>query len=209
MPNLGKMQVVASVAVVTSILAGYVAVASFSSASQKISASEALLGIPSADAATVDYFLKIDGIEGESTSDRHKGEINIESFSWGASNTGSASAGGGAGAGKVSFQDISFTKVIDKSSPKLMLATATGQHIKQVTLTGEMSGKKGQQFLQIKLTDVLISSYQQGGSSGAVPTDSFSLNFAKIEFTYYPTNPDGSLGAPMTGGWDIKENKKG
>ncbi|AIC16927.1 Hcp family type VI secretion system effector [Nitrososphaera viennensis] len=211
MPNLGKMQMTAvvavAVAVVASILAGYVAVApSFSS--QKLPASEALLGMPSADAATVDYFLKIDGIEGESTNDKHKGEINVESFSWGASNTGSPSTGGGGGAGKVSFQDISFTKNIDKSSPKLMLATATGEHIKQVVLTGEVSGKKGQQFLQIKLTDVLVSSYQQGGGSGAVPTDSFSLNFAKIEFTYYPVNPDGSLGAPVTGGWDIKANRK-
>lgn len=206
MPNLGKMQTIAPIAVVASILVGYVAVASFTS--QKLPASEVLLGMPSADAASVDYFLKIDGIEGESTSDRHKGEINIESFSWGASNAGSSSAGSGAGAGKVSFQDISFTKAIDKSSPKLVLATATGQHIKQVVLTGEVSGKKSQQFLQIKLTDVLISSYQQGGSSRAVPTDSFSLNFAKIEFTYYPMNPDGSLGAPATGGWDVKENKK-
>ncbi|MEO9363226.1 MAG: type VI secretion system tube protein Hcp [Nitrososphaera sp.] len=206
MPNLGKVQTIASIAIVASVLAGYVAVASFTS--QKLSASEALLGIPSADAASVDYFLKIDGIEGESTDDKHKGEINIESFSWGASNAGSASAGGGGGAGKVSFQDISFTKVIDKSSPKLVLATATGEHIKQVTLTGEVSGKKGEQFLQIKLTDVLISSYQQGGSSGAAPIDSFSLSFAKIEFKYYPANPDGSLGAPVTGGWDVKENKK-
>jgi type VI secretion system secreted protein Hcp len=209
MPNLGKMQTIASIAivVVASVLAGYVAVAP-SFASQKLPASEALLGIPSADAASVDYFLKIDGIEGESTSDRHKGEINIKSFSWGASNAGSASAGGGGGAGKVSFQDISFSKVLDKSSPKLMLATATGEHIKQVVLTGEASGKKGQQFLQIKLTDVLVSSYQQSGGSGEVPTDSFSLSFAKIEFKYHPMNPDGSLGTPVTGGWDIKENKK-
>lgn len=77
-----------------------------------------------------------------------------------------------------------------------------------MTLTGELAGKKGQKFLEIKMTDVLISSYQQGGSDDGVPTDNFSLNFAKIEFKYYPMNRDGTLGAPVTGGWDVRENKE-
>jgi type VI secretion system secreted protein Hcp len=202
MPNLGKTQI-ASLAV-ASILAGYVAVASF--ASQNLSASEALLEIPSADAAAVDYFLKVDGIDGESTNSRHGGEIEIESFSWGATQSGTSTGGGGAG--KVIFQDIHFTKILDKASPKLMLATATGEHIKEVVLTGEVSGKKGQKFLEIKMEDVIISSFQQGGSAGDYPTESISMNFSKIVFTYYPVNPDGSLGAPISGGWDIKENKQ-
>ena len=78
----------------------------------------------------------------------------------------------------------------------------------QVVLTGEVSGKKGQKFLEIKMEDVLISSFQQGGSSGEYPTESVSMNFSKIVFTYYPVNPDGSLGTPVSGGWDIKENKE-
>jgi type VI secretion system secreted protein Hcp len=161
-----------------------------------------------ADAANVDYFLKIDGIEGESASDKHKGEIEILSYSWGVSQQqDSSSAGGGADAGKATFQEISFVKNLDKSSPLLFVKTATGEHIKEVVLTGELAGKKGQKFLEIKMTDVLISSYQQSGSDGGVPTDSFSLNFAKIEFKYYPMNRDGTLGAPVTGGWDLKENK--
>lgn len=65
-----------------------------------------------------------------------------------------------------------------------MLACASGEHIKEVVLVGERSGKKGQKLLEIKMTDVLISSYRSGGSSGQVSTDSFSLNFAKIEFSY-------------------------
>ncbi|WP_342816878.1 type VI secretion system tube protein Hcp [Nitrososphaera sp.] len=159
-----------------------------------------------ADAAAVDYFLKIDGIEGESANSRHGGEIEIESFSWGAAQSGTGGSGGG-GAGKVSFQDIHFTAKTSKASPKLMLACASGEHIKDAALVGELSGKRGQKFLEIKLTDVLVSSYQSGGSDGNVPTDSFSLNFAKIEFTYYPMNRDGSLGAPVKAGWDIKENR--
>jgi type VI secretion system secreted protein Hcp len=204
MPDIGRTQI-ASIAV-ASILAGYVAVASF--ASQNLSASEALFEIPSADAARVDYFLKVDGIDGESTSDRHKNEIEIESFSWGATQSGSGATGGGGGAGKVSFSDISFTVKTGKASPKLMLACATGEHIKEVVLTGEVSGKKGQKFLEIKMEDVIISSFQQGGSAGGYPTESVSMNFSKIVFTYYPMNPDGSLGTPVSGGWDIKENAK-
>lgn len=201
MPKLGMTQI-ASLAVAT-VLAAYVVSSSFA---PKSLTAEQLLEIQYADAAQVDYFLKIDGIDGESTSDRHKNEIEIESFSWGASNTGATGAGGGGGAGKVTFQDIHFTKKLDKASPKLMLACATGEHIKDVVLVGELSGKRGQQFLEIKLTDVLVSSYQSGGSSGNIPTDSFSLNFAKIEFTYFPVNANGTLGEPVKAGWDVKEN---
>ena len=146
----------------------------------------------------------IDGIEGESTSEKSKGEIDVLSFSWGASQTGSSTGGGGVG--KVQFQDIHFTSNLSKASPKRMLAVATGQHLKEVVLTGQQSGERGQEFLEIKMTDVLITSYQTGSSSGNVPVDSFSLNFAKIEFKYFPVNKDGSLGEPVSGGWNVKEN---
>lgn len=186
-----------------------IAVASILAACAVSFASQAPGAMQYADAANVDYFLKIDGIEGESASDKHKGEIEILSYSWGVSQQqGSSSAGGGAGAGKATFQDISFVKNLDKSSPLLFVKTATGEHIKEVVLTGELAGKKGQKFLEIKMTDVLISSYQQSGSDGSVPTDSFSLNFAEIEFKYYPMSRDGTLGAPVTGGWDLKENRE-
>lgn len=203
MPKIDMTQI-AAIAVAT-VLVAYAVSSSFAT---KSLTAEQLLDIQYADAAAVDYFLKIDGIEGESTNSRHGGEIEIDSFSWGAAQSGSAGTGGGAGVGKVTFSDINFTKSLDKSSPKLMLATATGEHIKDVVLVGELSGKRGQKFLEIKMTDVLISSYQSGGSDGSVPTDSFSLNFAKIEFTYYPMNKDGSLGAPVTAGWDLKENRE-
>ncbi|HVX02814.1 MAG TPA: type VI secretion system tube protein Hcp [Nitrososphaera sp.] len=216
MPKLGRKQKIIASMAVAMALAAYAAMASSSSFSfameQKQPASDMLLEsiIPSANAASVDYFLKIDGIEGESTNARHVGEIDVGSYSWSTSsiNAGPTIAAKGAGAGKVSFSDIHFTKNTDKSSPKLMLAAATGQHIKQATLTAEISGEKGQQFLQIKLTDVTVSSYQQAANSGEAPTDSFSLSFAKIEFTYNPVNSDGSSGGAVTGGWDVKANNK-
>jgi type VI secretion system secreted protein Hcp len=133
--------------------------------------------------AKVDYFLKIDGIEGESSDRDHKGEIEIVSFSWGLSQLGDASGGGGAGGGKATLQDFHFTASFNKASPQLMLACANGQHIKQGTLTGRAGGKGTQEFYKVKLNDIIISSYQTAGSEGeAPPGDQFSLNFAKIEF---------------------------
>src|SRR5213593_2324488 len=84
--------------------------------------------------AAVDYFLKLDGIEGESQDAKHKGEIDLESWSWGETQTGTMHAGGGGGAGKVQMQDFHFVMKVNKSSPKLMLACASGEHIKSATL---------------------------------------------------------------------------
>jgi type VI secretion system secreted protein Hcp len=133
-----------------------------------------------------DAFLKIDGIKGETTDKAHPDEIEVLSFSWGVSNTGSASTGGGAGAGKAVAQDFSFSTNLSKASPSLMLACATGRHFPTATLTCRKAGGSQVEFLKIKLTEVLVSSYSIGGSEeGAdVPSDNFSLNFAKIDFLY-------------------------
>lgn len=159
--------------------------------------------IPEADAAAVDYYLKIDGIDGESTDSKHKNWIEIESYSFGASRSVS---GGGGGAGKVLIQDLMVTKTLDKSSPKLFLATATGEHIKSAEIVLVKSGK-GQEFLKWKFTDVIISSYNVSGE-GDIPTDQVSFSFSKVEFEYRPQKADGTLDTPIKGGWDIKTNKK-
>jgi type VI secretion system secreted protein Hcp len=160
--------------------------------------------------AQVDYFLKIDGVKGESQDHKHKEEIELESFSWGETNSGSFSAGGGGGSGKVVMQDIHFVKKLDKSSPVLFMNCATGTHIKEATLTARKAGGDQQEYLQIKMNDVLVSSYQVGGSGGGgvVPTDQVSLNFTKIEVQYKPQKPDGTLDAPVKQGYDVKLNKK-
>jgi len=159
--------------------------------------------------AAVDYFLKIDGVDGESADHKHKGEIDIESFSWGASQGGSHSSGGGGGAGKVVMQDLHFVMKVSKASPKLMLACASGQHIKKAVLVCRKAGKDQQEFLKISLTDLLVSSYQTGGSghSEVVPTEQVSINFAKIEVEYKEQKPDGTLGGAVKAGWDVKANK--
>src|SRR5215510_2894830 len=126
--------------------------------------------------AAVDYFLKLDGIEGESHDSKHKGEIDLESWSWGESQTGTHSAGGGGGAGKVAMQDFHFVMKVNKASPKVMLACATGEHLKKATLTCRKAGGKQDAFLVVTMTDVLVSSFQTGGSahSDITPTDQCS-----------------------------------
>ncbi len=157
----------------------------------------------------VDMFLKLDGIDGESTDAKHKGEIDIESFSWGASNSGSAAHGGGGGAGKVSMQDFSFTTRVSKASPQIFLACASGEHIKQALLTVRKAGGEQSEFLKVTMSDVLVSSWKQDGSADAdVPMDQVTMNFAKIQFSYSPQRADGRLDTAVTAGWDVKANVK-
>jgi type VI secretion system secreted protein Hcp len=157
-----------------------------------------------------DYLLKIEGIKGESNDAKLKEAIEIESFSWGATQTGSFASGGGGGAGKVNFQDIHFTTQVNAASPALAAKCASGEHIKLAELTVRKAGKEQQDYYKVKLGDVLVSSYQSGGANGAssVPTDQFSLNFAKIEFVYKAQKPDGTLGAAVEFGWDLKKTAK-
>lgn len=158
--------------------------------------------------AQVDYFLKIEGIPGESTDKKHAGEIDVESWSWGESNTGTAAFGGGGGAGKVSMQDFHFVTRLSKASPVLFLNCATGKHLKEATLTCRKAGGGQQEFLTVKMEDVLISSYQTGGSgqSDIVPMDQVSLNFAKITLEYKEQAADGTLKGSVKQTYDQKQN---
>ena len=160
--------------------------------------------------AAVDFFLEIDGIKGESADHKHKDTIEISSFSWGVTNSGSHGSGGGGGTGKSAYQDVHCTTGVSTASPNLMLACATGQHIKKATLYVRKAGGEQQDYYTVTMTDVLISSYQSGahGSGDPKPTDQFSLNFAKIEFEYKPQKSDGSLGSAQKTGYDVKANKK-
>jgi type VI secretion system secreted protein Hcp len=161
--------------------------------------------------AAVDYFLKLEGIEGESQDQKHKGEIDLLTWSWGETQSGTHASGGGGGAGKVSMQDFHFVMGVNKSSPKLLLACATGEHIKSALLTCRKAGKEQQEYLKIKMSDCLISSYQTGGSGGdnVIPSDQISLNFAKIEYEYKEQKADGSLGGSVKAIYDLKANKAG
>ena len=160
--------------------------------------------------ASSDFFLKIDGIDGESEDAKMKGSIDLESWSFGVTQSGTHASGGGGGAGKAQFQDFHFVMKANKASPKLLLACATGQHIKSAKLTCRKAGGEQQEYMTVLMSDVLVSSYQDGSSAGSsvVPMEQVSLNYAKIEFEYKPQKPDGSLDSPVKTGYDIKANKK-
>lgn len=159
--------------------------------------------------AQVDYYLKIAKMDGEATDEKHKGELEIESYSWGVSNSGTAGHGGGAGAGKAQHQDFHFVKKVDKASPKLMLACSTGEHIPEATLSIRKAGGTQHDYLIYKFNDCLISSYSIGGSGGdVIPTEQFSMNFAKVNMEYKEQKSDGSLGGSVKQGYDFSASKK-
>jgi type VI secretion system secreted protein Hcp len=149
--------------------------------------------------AAVEYFLKIDGIPGESEKKGHEKEIELMAWSWAEANAGTHAGGGGGGAGQVSMQDFSFQMTVNKASPELFMACATDKHIAAALLTCREAGGKQQEYLKIKFTDFLVSSYNIGPGGGSVkPVESVAFNFAKIEFSYAPQKKDGSLDAYVT-----------
>ena len=157
--------------------------------------------------AQVDYFLKIDGIEGESRDDMHKGEIAIDSWTWGETHPASPGATGGGG-GHVTINDFTFTMRLSKASPKLFLACAEGDHIKVAWLTARQGGgSKGEDyFLKWSFSDLVVSSYQTDTDESQRPIDHVGFSFAKIEVEYKEQRPDGSLGNSTKAGWDVKKN---
>lgn len=156
-----------------------------------------------------DFFLKIDGIEGESKDSKHKGEIDVMSWSWGASQPSTAAFGGGMGGGKFSAQDFHFTMLINKATPKLIEKCATGEHIPKAVLTVRKAGTDQQEYLKYTFSDLIVSSYQTGASDGGViPHESCSLNYSKFEIEYKEQDQKGNLLGAVKMGYDIKQNRK-
>jgi type VI secretion system secreted protein Hcp len=160
--------------------------------------------------AIVDYFLKLEGIDGESEDKTHSKEIHIESWSFGEQQSGTMAHGGGGGAGKVQMHDFHFVMKTNAASPKLFLACASGEHIKKAVLTCRKAGKDQQEYLKWTFTELLVSSYQTGGSgsSDVLPLDQISLNFAQVEVAYKAQKSDGTLAGELKSGWNLKQNAK-
>lgn len=156
-----------------------------------------------------DIFAKIGDIKGESLDDKHKDEIEVLSFSWGVANAGVVSPGSGGGSGKATFQDLSIVHNVDKASPLLLKACATGTHIKDATITHRKAGKGQQEYLIVKLNDVIITGVTHGGSPGQGISENVTLAFAKVDLEYKPQKADGTLDAGIHFKYDIKGNKEG
>jgi len=164
-----------------------------------------LVGFSFHDAfAAVDMFLKIEGVDGESKDRAHGKEIDILSLSW---STAIQSSRAG-GAGKASIEDLSVTKYIDKATPKLFEALATGKHIAEAKIVVRSAGGNPVEYLKYTLRDIMVSSYSTGGSSGDDrPTESVSFSYSKVEIEYTELNPDGTPKQVIVQGWDATKKQ--
>ena len=156
----------------------------------------------------VDMFLKIEGVDGESADDKHKGEIDVLSFSWGMNQSGSMHVAGGGGTGKVNVQDMSITKYLDKATTVLMQKCATGKHFPKAILTCRKAGDKPVEYLKVTMEEVLVTGISSGGSQhdDDQPTESIMLNFATVNVEYTPQKADGSADASSALGFNIRKN---
>jgi len=158
-----------------------------------------------------DCFLKIDGIEGESTDDRHSGWIEIATYNNGViqKSSATASSAGGAGAERSDLGDFIFTKQLDKSSPKIFTACAAGTHINKIVMEICRAGDEKVKYVAYELTNCILSSYSAAGGGGDIPAERFSVNFGKIMIRY--TQQKRAGGGPagnIAGGWDRQKNCK-
>ena len=145
--------------------------------------------------ASSDFLLRIDQVEGESKQEGKSQFIDIESWSWGAMNSGSMAQGGGGGTGKVSCNDFHFVCKNGTSAMKVFSHCAKGTHIPTATLECRKAGgdAKTYTYYKIDFSKIVISSYQEGGSGGSdmLPMAQISFNYQKVEVEYSEQGNDG------------------
>lgn len=158
---------------------------------------------------SMDMFLKLGSIKGESIDHKHKDEIEILSWSWGSSNSGTRQIARGGGAGKANFQDLSLTKWIDMATPDIWKSVASGKHLPHATLTIRKAGGDGPvDYMVFSMDEVMITSVSSGGSGGEDRlTENISLNFARFKIKYTEQDISGKGGKDANMGWDIPANK--
>ena len=153
-----------------------------------------------------DAFLKITGVDGDSKRKGFEKQIEILSFSLGASNPSTMGVSGGGGGGKVSISSFNLMKKSDITSPVLFQNCCEGGHFDKAIVTlNKAGGKVAVDFLKYEFEKVFIDSIQWSGSSGGddSPTESLSLAFEKVEIVYSSQNDDGTAKKTVGSGWDI------
>ena len=158
----------------------------------------------------LDMFMNMGAnIKGESADKVQgpKGDIDVLAWSWGMSQSGTTHMGTGGGAGKANFQDLSFTKYVDSASNALMISLAKGTHIPTAVLLARKAGEGQKRYIQITMSEVLVTSVSTGGSGGEDRlTENVTLNFAKVKFSYAPQDGKGGVAADKDFAWDIAGN---
>ncbi len=158
----------------------------------------------------VDIFLKLgNGIKGESRDAVHAEQIDVLAWNWGMTQSGTTHMGGGGGGGKVNVNDIHITKYVDLATHDLIKRCCSGEHIADGELIVRKSGGAAPvEYLKIKMTEIMITSYSTGGSKDGLDRiqESLTLNFAKFQAFYVTQADDGSEGPGGDAGWDIAQN---
>jgi type VI secretion system secreted protein Hcp len=159
-------------------------------------------------ASLQDIFIKLDGIDGESKDAKHKGWIDVVSFGYGVSQSSTVGVGGGSGTGKASFDTLTFTHKVDKTSPNLFTYCALGKHIPKVTLSVCKSGGGQQEYVNIVLEKAFVTHVSPSGSNaGDSLIESVGLSYAKVEIKVKEQKEDGSMLAEVRGAWDVEKNQ--
>ncbi len=170
-----------------------------------------------------DIFLKLDGIEGESEAKGHEKEMVVLSYEQAIEHPGGSPVGGGGAAGKTVFSGVRFRKPLDKGSVPLLLACASGLHVKEALFTFRRAGT-AVDFYKVRLEDVVVTRIVQRAGTGVQYPLSFdtlttgadsagfldeaTVDYAKIQWEYRTFGADGKLTGTVTGGWDLRLNKK-
>lgn len=145
------------------------------------------------------WFLKVDGIGGESTNAEHAGEIDVEAWSFGAVAGDASHVGVGAGSARPTLEPFAFETRMSTATPALFRACVTGSHIHTATLTGvRTSGDDRSELVAYALRDVTVTSSRHGDDRSGAPFDRFTLKFRSMTVTYTPQLPTGGPGAPVT-----------
>ncbi len=162
---------------------------------------------------STNMYLKIEGIDGESSAEGHDKEIEILSWSHGFSQpTSSVRASSGATVEKANHSDISVTKYLDSASDDLIKRLWTGKQIKTATITcfraDGADDNAPVQYLTVELSEVIVSNYSISGGMGDLPVENISFNYGLIKYTYKPQKKDdGTAGEQQAISYDLNKNK--
>lgn len=155
-------------------------------------------------------FLQVEGVTGECAESGHEGWIDVESYSEGLHSASSAGYGGGGGLGTVSYSDVQVTCQLEKAIPNLMAGCADSKHYPKAKIHATKMGGDGKSwtYLEVTLTDVVVTGVSFNGSANSMPHVTVGLAFAKIKTEYWAQTSTGGKGSSTNAEWDQKKNQK-
>jgi len=193
------------------ILAGALGVGALGGLAASSDPASAALGDPAIPSdPEVAFYLSVPGIPGSSTARGFEGQIELVTWAWGVDSTGSLGGGSGGAVGRPTPRDVIALADSGIQSPALLLNTNNGRHVPSALITCLRGGRRPFTFMTLKFEDLLITSYAvTPDPTNALPLDLVHLEFAKVTFTVFPQNADGSAGTPVVTSFDYETQKAG